>query len=125
MLQENDFVKWKKEFDGNIFLNHGTTNSRGTLIALTKGFNHDKISYTDNEGRVQILALIFDEKRYLIVNVYNENTEQKQVILLKKCISMLETFQNIIDYEIIMGGDFNLITNSYLDTGRRKYKLET
>ena len=96
--EENDYVKWKKEFNGDIFLNHGTTNSRGTLIALTKGFDYDKISYTsDNDGRIQILALIFDEKRYLIVNIYNENTEQKQVILLKKCISMLETMQNIID----------------------------
>ena len=126
--EENDFVKWKKEFDGDIFLNHGTTNSRGTLIALTKGFNYDKISYTsDNEGRIQILALIFDEKRYLIVNIYNENTEQKQVILLKKCISMLETIQNIIDYEIIMGGDFNLITNSYLDAkgGNTNLKLNS
>ena len=73
-------MRWKTEFDGDIFLNHGTTNSRGTLIALTKGFNYDKISYSsDNEGRIQILALIFDEKRYLIVNIYNAYLCWKQL----------------------------------------------
>jgi hypothetical protein len=40
---------------------------------------------------------------------------------------MLETIQNIIDYEIIMGGDFNLITNSYLDAegGNTNLKLNS
>ena len=69
-------------------------------IGLTQGFDYAGISYaSDNEGRVQILSLNFDGKKYIIVNIYNENTEQKQVILLKRCISMLETIQNIVDYE--------------------------
>ena len=82
---ENDRNKWKKEFDGDIYLNNGTSNSKGTLIALTKDFNYEKIGYvSDDEGRIQILSIKSDDKKYLLVNVYNENIEAKQVTLLKK-----------------------------------------
>jgi len=131
LLQEthsetNDYTKWKHEFDGDIFLNHGSTNSKGTLIALTKNFNYKKISYnSDNDGRIQILTLIYEEKKYLIVNIYNENIESKQVILLKKLYEMLNEIHDILDFEIICGGDLNFFFDDKIDAegGKKEMKI--
>ena len=35
---ENDFSSWKHEWQGEIVLNNGSSNSRGTMIAFTKNF---------------------------------------------------------------------------------------
>ena len=50
--------------------------------------------------------------KYIVVNIYNKNTEQNKLFCFLKCISLLETIQDILHYEIFMGGDFNLIPDS-------------
>ena len=37
---ENDYVSWKTEWDSEILLNNGTSNSRETMIAFTKTFEY-------------------------------------------------------------------------------------
>ena len=59
---------------------------------------------SDGDGRIQICSILYEEKKLLLVNIYNENSEQKQVTLLKKLESMLECFLDVPDHEIIMGG---------------------
>ena len=59
---KKDAKKWKNEWGGDIFLNHGTSNSRGTLIAFSEGFEKNVLKYGDDkEGRIQILA--FEHKK--------------------------------------------------------------
>ena len=55
MLQEthslNKYSKtWKKYWKGDIFQNHGTSNSRGVLIAFTENFDNKIIRY-DHDNR--------------------------------------------------------------------------
>ena len=40
----------------------------------------------------------------MIVNVYNNNIEKEQVETLKRVNNMMENFDDINDYSIVMGG---------------------
>ena len=54
-------------------------------------------------------------RKLLLVNLYNENVEHKQVTLLKKLHDGLETYNDIFEFEIIIGGDWNFILDKKLD----------
>ena len=54
-------------------------------------------------------------QKKLIVNIYNENIESKQIILLKKFDCLLENLNSLLDHEIILGGDWNFIFEKHLD----------
>ena len=109
-------------------LNHGNSNSRGTSIAFTKDFNYKLLKYvSDEDGRIQICSIEYNDKKLLLINIYNENTEQKQVALLKKLGRLLENFENVPDHEIITGGDWNVIFDKKLDAhgGNPSLKLSS
>ena len=64
---ERDVRKWKNEWGSDIYLNHGSSNSRGTLIAFTNGFEKKVLKYIDDKnGRIQILT--FEHVKYLFIN---------------------------------------------------------
>ena len=99
-----------------MFFNHGTSNSRGTLIAFSENFEYNMVDhYADNEGRLQICSVVHNNRKLLLVNLYNENTEQKQVALLKKLHERLDTYDDILEHKIIIGGDWNFILDKKLD----------
>ena len=70
LLQEThstkrDERKWKNEWGGDLYLNHGTSNSRGTLIAFPNGFEKKVLKYVDDKsGRIQILTFEHKKKVY-------------------------------------------------------------
>ena len=112
LLQEThstpaDVQKWYLDWGNkNILFDHGLSNARGTAI-LFHNINYEKLSeYSSGDGRLQITALnIIDiNKKVLLINIYNPNTEKDQVILLKKLENKLSDFPNILDFEIICGG---------------------
>ena len=101
----NDILDWQNDWGGTMILNSGNSNSRGTLMAFTPDFDYKILKHiTDDDGRIQICSIMFDERKLLLVNIYNENIEQKQVTLLKKLDVLLESFSDVQDHEIIMGG---------------------
>ena len=89
----SDFFKWKSKWEGDIFLNNGTSNSRGTLIAFTKKFPCN-ILLTENvcDGRLQLITLDYNDTKYILIYIYNENIqniEKLQVLLLRKLYEKL------------------------------------
>ena len=61
---QREVAKWKKEWDAELYLNHGTSNSRGTLIAISKGFDIKVLKCIDDQnGRIQILTFEHKNKR--------------------------------------------------------------
>ena len=120
--------KWSKEWGSPIKYNHGTSNSRGTLIAFSKNLDYKILNYLDDGiGRLQICSVQMKETKYLIINVYNNNIETEQVKTLKNLTSMLETVNNIHEHELILGGDWNTIFDRILDAsgGNPSLKLNT
>jgi len=56
-------VKWRKEWGEDLYLNHGSSNSRGTLIAFPRGFEKKVLKYVDDKiGRIQILTFEHEKK---------------------------------------------------------------
>ena len=70
--------KWKEDFHGKVFFSHGKTNSRGVLIAYfgTEKFTVKK-QQTDHSGRILILDVSINDSEYILINLYNANTEKE------------------------------------------------
>ena len=52
----------------------------------------------------------------MLINTYNANTESEQLHTLNDLINILETFEDIQDKSVVLGGDFNVIFNPSLDS---------
>jgi hypothetical protein len=48
-----------------------------------------------------------NDKKLLIVNIYNPNNENPQVELLKLLFEKLDEIPNMLEHEIIIGGDWD------------------
>ena len=72
--------KWKDELNGQIFFSHSKSNSPGDFIAF---FGSKSVTITkeisDNNGCKLVLQVKIDDKIYLLVNLYNSNTELDQL----------------------------------------------
>ena len=104
------------------------SNRRGTLIAFGKDMDYKlKEHKNDGNGRLQICSILIEGKKFLLVNVYNNNTENKQIETIKKLDEMMHSIEEILDHEIIIGGDFNFILDKDLDAlgGNPKLKLKS
>ena len=107
---------WRNEWDGEICINHGTSNSKGVMIGISRDLEYKVFKYDcDEEGRIQILSIIYKDTKFLLINIYNENTEPKQVSLITNLMLKLKNFGDVSDHNFIFGGDWNFIFDSKLD----------
>ena len=58
------------------------------------------------------------------VNIYNANTEKEQLDTLTKLSEMLNSIPNTINKNEILGGDFNLFFDTFLETQSRNLILK-
>ena len=66
----------------------------------------EKIS-CDNNGRIIIIDLILDDEKYILINLYNANTETEQLYTIN-CLNNLLSNHNLDgDYKPIFAGDLN------------------
>lgn len=108
--------QWNDEFKGQIYFSHGKTNSCDVLAAFYGNMNAvAKSKMNDENGRILILEVMIDDIEYLLVNIYNANTEQEQLKTLKNLSDMLENFEIFCSKNVILAGDFNLFLNKKLD----------
>ena len=56
-----------------------------------------------------------NDSEYILINLYNGNTEKEQIKVLSNLFALLKTFDIDLDKRIIMAGNFNLFFNSKLD----------
>ena len=109
--------KWNDEFNGQLFFSHGKTNSCGVVIAFYGNINYSvQKQLIDIEGRILILEVEIENENYLLINLYNANTETEQLKTLNILSTLLEQIQNIGEKSIILGGDFNFYFNEKLET---------
>ena len=52
----------------------------------------------------------------MLIKIYITNTESEQLHTLNDLINILETFENIQRKSFVLGGVFNVIFNSSLDS---------
>ena len=94
--------------NGQTFFSHGKSNSCGVFIAF---FGSKSVAITkkfsDNSGHILVLQVKIDGKIYLLVNLYNSNTEQEQLKTLNKLDTILLKSDDNEYNHIIFSGDFN------------------
>ena len=56
-----------------------------------------------------------DDSDFLLINVYNANTEKEQVSVLNELSAILSNFENIHNHNVIFAGDFNIFFDASLD----------
>ena len=97
----DDEQKWRDSFGGNTFLSHGKRNSCGVLISYigTHNFvgNNQK---TDNDGRILILDVTINDVNFVLINLYNANTETEQVSVLNNLSSLFEKFDATLEKKL-------------------------
>ena len=113
--------KWKKDFKGPIFFSHGKSNSCDVLIAyFGTGTFTVKKQETDKEGRILIIDVSINDSEYILINLFNANTENEQIDVLNSLSKLLEDFDISLAKQLVVTGDFNLFFNSKLEAqGKR------
>ena len=102
----------QREWNGGVFFNHGTITVRGVAILIhprlenTVGHNR-----SDNEGRILNIVLTLDDHTFNIINIYAPQTDTVRRALFSSLDGFLSR-----DFDNIIGGDYNCISNARLDT---------
>ena len=63
-----------------------------------------------------VIEVKIDDSVFVLINIYNANTELEQLHTLNDLINILETFQDIQNKSVVLSGDFNVILNPSLDS---------
>ena len=63
----------------------------------------------DNKGRILILNVTIDVKNFVLINLYNPNTENEQVEVLNTLLTMMKTIDINENTNILLAGDFNAV----------------
>ena len=83
--------QWNSELKGEIYFSHGKTDSCGVLTGLYGNINVViKKQLNDKNGRILIFEVTIDDTEYLLINIYNANTEQHQLEALQNLSILLE-----------------------------------
>ena len=99
---------WNDGFEGQLFFSHGKTSSCSVAIDFvgTQALNILNIK-RDNLGPILVIYVKIDDSVFVFINIYNANTESDQLHTLNGLINILETFEDIQNKSVALGGDFN------------------
>ena len=121
----NDENIWKNDFNVPVFYSHGTSQSCGVLIAYFGNLNFSVNKQVgDKNGRILILDVNIDEIRYVLVNIYNANTEVEQVQVLSELSKLMKNINFSKENRIVLAGDLNVFFDTKLETKGGKPSLK-
>ena len=103
-----DEKQWADEFKGKLFFSHGKTNSCGVAIGYYGVKPFTLISqFTDKNGRIVVVEVNLDDDVFVLINIYNSNTETEQLLTLFDLNQILENVSDLRNKKVIISGDFN------------------
>ena len=113
---EDTFSEWWDGFKGEVFFSHGTTSSCDGMIGYlgSKKFSVNNIC-KDNNGRVPIIEGEIEIGTFILLNLYNPNSETEQLQTLNDVDLLLSDFSLDNTKTIVFAGDFNLFFNQKIE----------
>ena len=103
----------REEWGGTCIFNSFSSQARGVAIFLKKDSTAKIVDkFTDQEGNVLAILIIFQEKRILLEGIYGPNSDSP---LFYEQIAFKKILEWQPDYTIC-GGDFNLVLDPKIDT---------
>jgi exonuclease III len=107
--QTNNF---ESDWEGEMIISSGTSNSRGVAILLSKNFEYNIIeTKSDPNGNYIALKIRMLQSEFSLINIYGPNVDDSNLYFA--IINVLEQFQCAT---IILCGDWNTVQNQNLDT---------
>ena len=106
---------WKMDWNGDIYFNHGTTDSCGVAILIFPGMDLSIESIQkDDDGRLLALQIKNDDQDFFLCNLYFPTRDKVQ-----EQLTLLNTVKEVINenecLNTILGGDFNTVFNPEID----------
>ena len=85
------------------FFSHGETNPCFVAIGFvgTKALVNILNIKRDNLGRILVIEVKVDDSVFVLINIYNANTEPEQLHTLNDLINILENFENIQNKSVV------------------------
>ena len=109
----DDEKRWCEELNGNLYSSHRKTNSCGVAIGYVGSKSFVLTNQTaDKIGRLLLIEVIVDDVKFVLINIYNCNTESQQLLTLTELHKILQNVDDIGNKNIIIGGGFNFYFNS-------------
>ena len=81
--------------------------------------------YSDDRGRFVVLKCIIQDSPFLLVSIYNANNETEQMSVIESIRSTMDTLDLDHSYNVVLGGYFNFIQDTVLDSDGGKPSLKT
>ena len=113
------------DLNGNLCFSNGKPNSCGVVIGYVGSKSFVLANQTtDKIGRFLLIEAIIDDVKFVLINIYNSNTESQQLLTLTELHKILQTVDDTGNKIIIIGGDFNFHFNSKLESKVGKSALK-
>lgn len=116
MIQEShllpvDISRFANKMYHSIASSSATTKSKGVMVICKRNLKFTLVeTWSDKEGRITIAKICINGARIALISVYAPNIcDPKFYQLLTQ--SLLE----MVDYQIILGGDFNAVWDNNMD----------
>ena len=111
---EDTFNEWRGNFKGEVFFSYGTTSSWGVMIGYvgSKKFSVNKICKDNN---VLIIEEEIETGTFILLNLYNPNSETEQLQTLSNVDLLLSDFSLDDTKTIVFAADFNLFFNQKIE----------
>ena len=109
----------------NSFSSHETTISCSVMIGYLGSNKVNRIK-NDNQGRILIVDAHIDEETFVLINVYNANTETEQIKTIYELDQLVSDFCLNSNKEMysLLTGDFNLFFDPSLEASGGKRALQ-
>ena len=121
----NDENIWKNDFNVPVCYSHATSQSCGVIIAVFGNLNFlVNKQGGDKNGQILILDLNKNEIRYVLVNIYNTNTEVEQVQALIELSELMKNINFLKENRIVLAGILSVFFDSKLETKGGKSSLK-
>ena len=60
----------------------------------------------DNLKRILVIEVKIDDSVFVLINIYKADTEPEQLHALNDLSNIIETFEDIQNKNVVLGGDF-------------------
>ena len=71
---------------------------------------------SEKSGRILLNDATIDDTVFVLINIYNANTESEQLETLSDLVSVIDKVKDIQSKNIVLGGDFNVIFDISLES---------
>ena len=96
--------RWCDELNGSLYFSHGKTNSCGVAIEYVGSKSFVLTNQTaDKSGRLLLIEVIVDDVKFVLINIYNCNTESQQLLTSIELHKILQNVDDIGNKNIIIG----------------------